>query len=152
MFFKNCRNCSTQKMKSPLWISSANASMPGNIYLFQVNNRNTRKWCEICSKLIIKTPEQRHWRRSDLFTVNFELFPHLFLVFLLLIFNRQILAGNGHIYWRFIFLQCCCLESHIVECWSLQMNNETTFNKTFSENSLAAFFKENCQEFSTVIF
>ena len=31
-----------------------------NIYLFKVNNRNTRKRCEICSKLTIKTPEQRH--------------------------------------------------------------------------------------------
>ena len=24
---------------------------PANIYLFKVNNRNTRKGCEICSKL-----------------------------------------------------------------------------------------------------
>ena len=29
---------------------------PANIYLFKVNNRNTRKRCEICSKLTIKTP------------------------------------------------------------------------------------------------
>ena len=29
-----------------------------NIYLFKVNNRNSRKRCEICSKLKIKTPEQ----------------------------------------------------------------------------------------------
>ena len=28
---------------------------PASIYLFQVNNRNTRKTCEICSKLVIKT-------------------------------------------------------------------------------------------------
>ena len=27
--------------------------------LFKVNNRNTRKRCEICSKLTIKTPERR---------------------------------------------------------------------------------------------
>ena len=27
-----------------------------NIYLFKVNNRNTGKRCEICSKLTIKTP------------------------------------------------------------------------------------------------
>ena len=33
---------------------------PANIYLFKVSNRNTRKKCEICSKLTIKTPEQRH--------------------------------------------------------------------------------------------
>ena len=33
---------------------------PANVYLFKVNNRNTRNRCEICSKLIIKTPERRH--------------------------------------------------------------------------------------------
>ena len=26
--------------------------------MFKVNNRNTRTWCEICSKLTIKTPER----------------------------------------------------------------------------------------------
>ena len=34
-------------------------SHPANIYLFKVNNRNTRKRCETCSKLTIKTPERR---------------------------------------------------------------------------------------------
>ena len=29
------------------------------IYLLKVNNRNARTRCEICSKLTIKTPEQR---------------------------------------------------------------------------------------------
>ena len=33
---------------------------PASIYLFKVNNRNTRKWCEICSKLPIKRLERRH--------------------------------------------------------------------------------------------
>ena len=32
------------------------------IYMFKVNNRNTRTRCEIFSKLPIKTPERRHWR------------------------------------------------------------------------------------------
>ena len=32
---------------------------PANIYLFKVNNRNTRKRCKICSKLTIKTSERR---------------------------------------------------------------------------------------------
>ena len=27
-----------------------------NIYLFKVNNRNSKKGCEICSNLAIKTP------------------------------------------------------------------------------------------------
>ena len=44
------------------------ANFPANIYLFKV----TSKRCEIRSKLTIKTPEQRHWRRSGSFIVNFE--------------------------------------------------------------------------------
>ena len=32
---------------------------PANIYLFKVNNGNTRKKREICLKLIIKLPERR---------------------------------------------------------------------------------------------
>ena len=34
-------------------------SIPAGIYLLKFNNRNTRTWCEICSKLITKTPERR---------------------------------------------------------------------------------------------
>ena len=33
---------------------------PANIYMFKVNNRNTRTRREIYSKLTIKTPERRH--------------------------------------------------------------------------------------------
>ena len=56
-------------------------------YMFEVNNRNTRTWCEICSKLTIKTPERCQWRRSDwrrsgVFSVNFEHISYLVLVFL----------------------------------------------------------------------
>ena len=59
-----------------------------NIYLFKANNRNTRKRCEICSKWTIKLPEQRHWRRSGVFIINFEHISHLLLVFLLLNLNK----------------------------------------------------------------
>ena len=41
---------------------------PANIYLLKINNRNTGKRCEICSKLVIKTPERRC---SDVFIVKF---------------------------------------------------------------------------------
>ena len=34
---------------------------PAGIYMFKVNNRNTRTRCEICSKLTIKTPERSFW-------------------------------------------------------------------------------------------
>ena len=33
---------------------------PSIIYMFKVNNGNTRTMCEICSKLTIKTTERRH--------------------------------------------------------------------------------------------
>ena len=53
---------------------------PAGIHLFQLNNRNSRARCEICSKLAIKTPE----RCSGAIIVNFEHILHLVQVFLLL--------------------------------------------------------------------
>ena len=38
---------------------------PAGIYLFKVNNRNTRTRCEICSKLTINTPERRFLVRKN---------------------------------------------------------------------------------------
>ena len=55
---------------------------PPNVYLFKVSIRNTRKRCEICSKLTINTPKQHHWRSSGVFIVNFEHIWPLILVFL----------------------------------------------------------------------
>ena len=43
-------------------------------------NRNTVKRCEIRSKLKIKSPERRHWRRSGVFIVNFEHFSRFFSI------------------------------------------------------------------------
>ena len=40
------------------------------IYLLKVNNKNTIKRREMCSKLTTKTTEQRQWRRSGVFVVN----------------------------------------------------------------------------------
>ena len=39
-----------------------------------INNRNTRKRCEICSKSTIETPERRQWRKGKEI-VNFFPFP-----------------------------------------------------------------------------
>ena len=58
--------------------------LPVNIYLFKVNNRNTRKRCEICSKLTIKTSDVG----SGAFNVNFLMLTLLFQVFLLLTLNK----------------------------------------------------------------
>ena len=62
--------------------------IPAGIYLFKINNRNTRTICEIYSMLTIKTPKRRQWRRSGLFIVNYEQNSHIFLVFPLLILNK----------------------------------------------------------------
>ena len=60
---------------------------PVGIYLLKVNNKDTRTMCEICSKLIIKTPERRQLHRSGVFTVNIKHILHLALMILVLTLN-----------------------------------------------------------------
>ena len=67
---------------------------PTGNYIFKVNIRNTRTSCEICSKLTIKTPEWRYWRRSGVFIGNFDHILHLVLVFILVTLSRQMPAGK----------------------------------------------------------
>ena len=38
---------------------TSNKYIPASNYMFKVTNGNTRKRCEICSKLTIKIPERR---------------------------------------------------------------------------------------------
>ena len=45
------------------YLSVKNTSISTGNYMFKVNSRNNRTRCEICSKLTIKIPERRHWRR-----------------------------------------------------------------------------------------
>ena len=61
--------------------------IPAGIYPPKINYRNTKTSCEICSKLSIKTPEQRQRRHSVVFITNFGHISHLALVFLLLTYN-----------------------------------------------------------------
>ena len=62
--------------------------------MFKFNNRNTRKRCEICSKLTIKLPEPCQWRRFGVFIVNFEHILHLFLVFFIVDLKKKVQRGN----------------------------------------------------------
>ena len=64
-----------------LWLDFENDKVmfPGGIYLFKFNNGNTRRMCEICSKLAIKTPER--WHRSCVFIINLEQISSVVLVF-----------------------------------------------------------------------
>ena len=61
-------------------------SNPTDNYMFKFNNRKLKS-CEICSKLTIKTPERRQWRRSDVFIVYFKHSSLLVIVLLLLTLN-----------------------------------------------------------------
>ena len=45
---------------------------PVKIYLFEVDNRNTRERCETCSKLIVKTPETYFTLFTSVSIVGFE--------------------------------------------------------------------------------
>ena len=61
-----------------LHLSQISGNTLPDICLFEVNNKDARTICEICSKLIIKTPERGN---SDFFVVNFEHIWHVNLVF-----------------------------------------------------------------------
>ena len=63
---------------------------PTNNHLFIVNNIYTKKRCEICLKLTIRTLE---WRPT-VFVVDFEHISHLCLEFLLLTLNKLVFAGS----------------------------------------------------------
>ena len=74
--------------KSLFFPSNYHIHSPTGNYMFKVNNRNSRTRCKICSKLTIKAPQRRQWRRSEVFIFNFEHISQLVLVFLLLALNR----------------------------------------------------------------
>ena len=82
---KDERNCFTVLAKG---IALKRKSDPAGNYMFKVNNRNTRTRCETCSKLTVKIPERRQWRRSGIFVVKFKHISQLVLVFLLSTLSR----------------------------------------------------------------
>ena len=59
---------------------------PSCIYFFKVDNRNTKKRCELFPKLTIKT--QNNVNDVRVFIVNFQFISHIFLVFLLLTLKK----------------------------------------------------------------
>ena len=50
-------------------------------------HRHTKKMCEMCSKLTIKTPE-RCQQRSSVFIFNFKHISYIFLLYLLITLNK----------------------------------------------------------------
>ena len=82
IYYHKNRNKNTQK------VVILSGHYPVNIYLFKVNNGNTWTIHEIFSKLTIKTPEWRHWRRSGVFIVKFEHISCIVQVFSLLTLSK----------------------------------------------------------------
>ena len=81
-------------------------TFPADIYLFQFNYRNTRKRCEICSKLSIETQERRQWSHSCVFIVNFQYIESFFWLL-----SREKLKKKFHqIY--FVNLKFWCIFGH----------------------------------------
>ena len=78
-----------------------------NIYLFKFNKENARKRCEVCSNLMIKTPERRHWRLSVLFIVNFEHISLFFSSISISYFEQVIVSWEGN---RKIMYSTCSSE------------------------------------------
>ena len=81
---------STKEFRPSVFIDT----FPGSIYLFKVYNRNTCIIFGICSKLTIKAPEGRHWRRFGVFIVKFEQISNIILMFLFLTFSKELIHHN----------------------------------------------------------
>ena len=77
------------------------ANYPANIYLFKVNNRNTRKRCEICSKLTIKHQNDELWTHFTPFSsvsfVDFEQVNISWVVFMIQINDKKYLMYRSGI-------------------------------------------------------
>ena len=101
--------------------------------MFKVHDKSTRKRCEICLKLTIKTPERRYWRCSGVFIVNFEHISHLFLMFLLLIRTSKC--------WLYLdtFHAVSMLHYWYLKIWK---RNNTQYNLSRSLPKLFLFLKE----------
>ena len=69
-------------------------SFLASIYSFKVNNRNTRKRCEISSKLTIKTPEPCQWQQWGQHFVDFQQVNVSWVFLIFLVTDREIRLGQ----------------------------------------------------------
>ena len=131
---------------------STKVNIPTDIFHGFEPPRNIIKWLELwlqvfrwkpcsqpeitCSKLAIKTPERRQWRRSRVFIVNFKHISNLVLVFLLLTLSREIPAGKGALFSLNTLCYFMSLALHkidvIIPVYKLQMRS---FEQIFSSSA-----------------
>ena len=77
------------------FLDSLSKHNPVNSYLFEFNTRNTRKRCEICSKLTIKTPERRQWPRSVFLLLILNIFHAFFQGFYSWLWTSKCYLGRS---------------------------------------------------------
>ena len=123
-----------------------------SINLFKVGSRNTGKWFEICSKLVIKTPKQHQWHRSDVFIVTFEYISHLFNIFQVFLTPPPLWTGLRASVGKYFFQ---------TESWNLTWRDlidfDTDHNKTWLNFVLLddlpgckTIHIANCSQFFTI--
>ena len=71
-----------------IYIYNPKKTQQAGVYLFKVNNGNTLAMNKIWSKLTIESLEQRQWRHSCVFIVNFEEIQYIAPVVPLLTLNK----------------------------------------------------------------
>ena len=113
------------------------SQFPASIYLLKVNNRNIRKSCEISSKLTIKTPDRRHWRRTGVFIVDFEHISHLYVLFSFLTLNKSMLARIlPTIFWNNFFTKLVSKK--------MEMSNLIDYIRVDSNQQQPMKMKKSC--------
>ena len=97
---------------------------PVSYYLFKVSSRNTRTRCEIYSKLTIKAPKRRHWRRSGFFIVPFcSILYHTRFLYC------TILTLLYHIVFIFLYYTTPCSSVSIFNFEQVNAGLELAFHK-----------------------
>ena len=86
---------------------------PPGIYLLRVNNTNTRTRCEMCSKLRIKTPEQRKWRTFFGWKFARIYFSCIFRDYIFADKISKVCILQGDLFWRYrafsmVLAACFC--------------------------------------------
>ena len=122
--------------------------------MLKVKNRNPRKRCEIYPTLTVKAPEQRHWRRSGVFIVNFQHISHLFLMLLLLDFeqvdvnwftlNLHLLITSKLLFENILLSSCIFLPENKIKETFCRMGNQSFFGKNLAEHQYVTFIL-NCK-------
>ena len=95
----------------------------------------------ICSKLTIKTPEQRQWHHFEVFLANFEQIWYIVLVFPLLNLSVQVNAAlvnadNFFNLFAYSSIQIQILQIHFWKTYDFQIPSSTFLNVTLIQQNI----------------